>query len=94
MTASLLTLAKRKRDLKSRLDKRKWAIKFQKPEKSALCEHFITMDHRIDWNRATKYKTEKDNIQRFFAESRHINKNLHVMNRNVVKSYPLCKKNC
>ena len=42
-----------KRDLKSRLSEHKRAIKYQRPEKSALCEHSITLDHIIDWNEAT-----------------------------------------
>ena len=37
-----------KRDLKSRLSEHKRAIKYQRPEKSALCEHSITLDHLID----------------------------------------------
>ena len=32
-----------KRDLKSRLSEQKRAIKYQRPEKSALCEHSITI---------------------------------------------------
>ena len=34
-----------KRDLKSRLSEHKRAIKYQRPEKSALGEHSITLDH-------------------------------------------------
>ena len=37
-----------KRDLKSRHSKYKRAIKYQRPEKCALCEHSITLDHLID----------------------------------------------
>ena len=48
-----------KRDLKSRLDEQKRAIKFQRTEKSDLCEHFITLNHKIDWNRTAILKTEK-----------------------------------
>ena len=34
-----------KRDLKSQLLEHKRAIKYQRNEKSALCEHSITLDH-------------------------------------------------
>ena len=37
-----------KRDLKSRLSEHKRAIKYQRPEKFALREHSITLDHIID----------------------------------------------
>ena len=36
-----------KRDLKSQLLEHKRAIKYQRPEKSTLCEHSITLDHII-----------------------------------------------
>ena len=48
-----------KRDLKSRFSEHKRAIKYQRPEKSALCEHSITLDHLIDWSEATTLSTEK-----------------------------------
>ena len=68
-----------KRDLKSRLSKHKRAIKYQRPDKSALCEHFITLDYIIDWNEATILSTEKDHIKRLFAESWLINKSSNVL---------------
>ena len=58
-----------KRDLQSRLSEHKRAIKYQRPEKSALYEHSITLDHIIDWNEATILSTEKDYTKRLFAES-------------------------
>ena len=39
-----------KRDLKSRTKEHQQAIKFQRPEKSALCLHSIENDHLIDWS--------------------------------------------
>ena len=36
-----------KQDLKSRLSEHKRVIKYQQPEKSALCEHSITLDHTV-----------------------------------------------
>ena len=41
-----------KRDLKSRLPEHKRAIKYQRPEKFAICEHSITLDHLIDLERS------------------------------------------
>ena len=58
-----------KQDLKSRPSEHKRAIKYQRSEKSTLCEHSITLDHIIDWNEATILSTEKDYTKRFFAES-------------------------
>ena len=71
-----------KRDLKSRLSEHKRAIKYQRPEKSALCEHSIILDHIIDWNEATILSTEKDYTKRLFAESWLINRSSNVINRN------------
>ena len=48
-----------KRDLKSRLSENKRAIKYQRLEKSALCEHTITLDHIIDRSEATILSTNK-----------------------------------
>ena len=57
-------IGKTKRDLKSRLSEHKRAIKYQRPEKSALCEHSITLDHIIDWNEAIILSAEKDYTKR------------------------------
>ena len=56
----LVYIGQTKRDLQSRLSEYKRTIKYQRPEKSALCEHSITLDHIIDWNEATILSTEKD----------------------------------
>ena len=77
-----------KRDLKSRLSEHKRAVKYQRPEKSALCEHSITLDHIIDWNEATILSTEKDYTVRLFAESWLINKSSNVINRNDGNTLP------
>ena len=77
-----------KRDLQSRLSEHKRAIKYQRPEKSALCEHSITLDHIIDWNEATILSTEKDCTKRLFAESWLINKSSNVINRNDGNTVP------
>jgi len=56
----ILSTLYRRRDLKSRLAEHKRAIKYHRPEKSALYEHSITMDHRIDWPEAKILKVEGD----------------------------------
>ena len=61
---SFVYIGQTKQDLKSRLSEHKRAIKYQRPEKSALCEHSITLDHIIDWNEATILSAEKDNTKR------------------------------
>ena len=38
----------KKRDLKARLAERKRAIRYQRLEQSALCEHVMRLDHLID----------------------------------------------
>ena len=77
-----------KRGLKSRLSEHKRAIKYQRPEKSALCEHSITLDYLIDWSEATILSTEKDYTKRLFAESWLINKSSNVNNRNDGNTLP------
>ena len=77
-----------KRDLKSWLSEYKRAIKYQWPEKSALCEHSITLDHIIDWNEATILSTEKDCTKCVFAESWQINKSSNVINKNDGNTLP------
>ena len=48
-----------KRDLKSRLSEHIRAIKNQRPDLSALCEHSITLDHKINWDDAKINKSKK-----------------------------------
>ena len=77
-----------KRDLKSQLSEHKRAIKYQQPEKSALCEHSITLDHLIDLSEATILSTEKDYTKHLFAESWLINKSSNIINRNDGNTLP------
>ena len=42
-----------KRDLKSRVAEHKRSVKNAEPEKSALCEHLMWFDHRINWEKST-----------------------------------------
>jgi len=79
-----------KRDLKSRLAEHKRAIKYQRLEKSALCEHFITMKHRIDWPEAKILKEQYNYWKRLSFASWHINAKPHVMRRNDGSSFPVC----
>ena len=83
-----LYIGQTKRDLKSRIMEHKRAFKNQRPEQSALCEHSITMDHKINWNDASILHLEQDYTKRLFAESWFINKKSHVINRNDGKSFP------
>ena len=85
---SFVYIGQTKRDLKSRLSEHKRAIKYQRLEKSALCEHSITLDHLIDWNEAAILSTEKDYTKRLFAESWLINKNSNVIHRNDENTLP------
>ena len=77
-----------KRDLKSRLDEHKRAIKNQLPQNSALCEHSMIFDHKIDWTSSTILKIEHDYTKLLFSESWFINQKQHVINRNDGKTLP------
>ena len=85
---SFVYIGQTKRDLKSRLSEHKRAIKYQRLEKSALCEHSITLDYIIAWNEATVLSTEKDFTKRLFAESCFINKSSNVIDRNDGNTLP------
>ena len=77
-----------KRDLKSSLDEHNRAIKNQRPDLSALCEHSITMDHIISWAEAKILELETDYRKRLSSESWYINAKPHVMNRKDGSSFP------
>ena len=70
---SFVYIGQTKHDLKSRLAEHKRAIKNQRSDLSALCEHSITMDHIISWTEAEILKLETDYRKRLFFESWHIN---------------------
>ena len=57
---SFVYIGQTKRYLKSRLDEHKRAIKNQRPDFSALCEHSITKDHIISWREAKILELETD----------------------------------
>ena len=77
-----------KRDLKTRLSEHKRAIKNQNPEKSALCEHSMQLDHIIDWNNAKILIIEPNFSKRLTSEAWFINSHPHVMNRSDGDSLP------
>ena len=77
---SFITTGQTKRNLKSRLDKHRRAIKNQRPDLSALCEHFITKDQIISWTEAKILELETNYRKRLSFESWHINARPHVMN--------------
>ena len=79
-----------KRDLKSRISEHLRAIQYQRPDKSTLCEHSISLKFKsyiiiiciINWSNVEVLKTETDYSKRLFAESWFINEKPEVMNRN------------
>ena len=86
-----------KRDLKSRVAEHKRAVKNVKPEKSALCEHLMVFDHRINWKESTVLKYVDSYRRRLFAEI--INAHTNVINRSDGETLPLvyrslAKKKC
>ena len=61
-----------KGDLKSRIKVHQRAIKFQRPEKSTLCQHSMENDHLINWSEVKILKVEHDYSKRLFTESWYI----------------------
>ena len=77
-----------KRDFKSRVAEHKRAVKNAEPEKSALCEHLMLFDHRINWEESTVSKYA-DNYRRWLiAESWFINAHTNVINRSDGEALP------
>ena len=87
LDCSFIYIGQTKRDLKFRLDEHKRAIKNQRPDLSALCEHSITKDHIISWTEAKILELETDYRKRLFFKSLHINAKMHVMNQNDGSSF-------
>ena len=82
-----------KRDFKSRISEHQRAIKYQRPDKSALCEHSISLNRTITWSKVEVLKTETDYLKRLFAESWFINERPEVMKRDDGHTFPsVCKK--
>ena len=78
-----------KRDLKSRVAEHKRAVKNQKPEQSALCEHLMKFDHAIAWNDASVLKYEDNYHKRLVAESWFIHAHPNVINRSDGEILPI-----
>ena len=78
-----------KRDLNSRLKEHQRAIKQQKPENSALCEHAILFDHVINWANSRILKTESNFSKRLTAESWFILSRPKAINRSDGESFPI-----
>ena len=85
---SFVYIGQTKRDLKSRLNEHKRAIKNQRPDLSALCEHSFTKDHIISWTKAKILEVETDYRKRLSFKSWHMNVKPHVMIRNDGSSFP------
>ena len=88
LNCEFIYIGQTKRDLKTRLSEHKRAIKFQRPEKSALCQHTIVFDHKINWDQARILKLETDYFKRLTAESWFINVHSNVMNRSDGDYFP------
>ena len=57
------------------------AVKNAEPEKSALCEHLMLFDHRINWEESTVLKYVNSYCRRLIAESGFINAHTNVIDR-------------
>ena len=77
-----------KRDLKSRVAEHKRAVKNAEPEKSALCEHLMLFDHRINWEESTVLKYVNSYRRRLIAGSWFINAHTNVINRSDGETLP------
>ena len=65
----MLIVGQTKQDLKSRVAEHNRAVKNAEPEKSALCEHLMLLDHRINWEESTVLKYVNSYRRRLIAES-------------------------
>ena len=78
-----------KRNLNTRLREHQRAIRQQKPENSALCEHVMETDHLIGWSNARILKVETNYFKRLTAESWFIHSHPKVLNRSDGESLPV-----
>ena len=77
-----------KRDLKSGINEHQRTIKFQRPEKSAFCQHSLENNHLIDWSEVKIFNVERDFTKRLFTKSWYFNQKPQVVNRNEGLSFP------
>ena len=78
-----------KQDLDSQFKDHQRAIKQQKPENFALCEHIILFDHVIDWANSRILITESNFSERLGAESWFILSRPKVINRSDGEFFPV-----
>ena len=67
------------------------AVKTSNTKKSALSQHVMNFDHRIDWDNVKILKSESHAYRRCVAESFLINQkacSCNVINRNVGANFP------
>ena len=88
MIILLFTLAKLNETWNRDFQNTRKAIKYPRPENSVFCEHSITLDHIINWSKATILSTEKDYTKHLFAESWLMNKSSNVTKRNDRNALP------
>ena len=77
-----------KRDLKSHVAGHKKAIKNAEPEKSALCEHLMLFDHRINWEESNVLKYVNSYRRWLIAESWFIIAHTNAINRSDGETLP------
>ena len=82
-----------KRDLKSRTTEHQRAIKFQRPEKSARCQHSMQNDHLIKWSEIKILKVERDYSKRLFTERWYIKEKAQELNRHEGLEFPAVYRN-
>ena len=75
--------------INTRLREHQRAIRQQKPENSALCEHVMETDHLIGWSNARILKVETNYFKRLTAESWFIHSHPKVLNRSDGESLPV-----
>ena len=67
--------------LKTRISQHKAAVRLLQTDKSALAEHSLSADHRIDWQNAGVLAQERSLRKRLFLESFYSHKRSPVLNR-------------
>ena len=66
----------------------KRAVKNAEPEKSALCEHLMLFDHRINWEESTVLKYVNSYRRWLIAENWFINAHTNVINHSDGETLP------
>ena len=79
--SEFVNVGQTKRDLKSRVAQHERAVKNAEPEKSALCEHLMLFDNRINWKECTVLKYVNSYDRQLIAESWFINAHTNLIKR-------------